>query len=242
MEVDASNVEQVGTGLFPGDTFLLVATIFIHFCYSLRLGPQSSLSTYSIYGAFGSHLAKVDGGQPASQQRGLLSVASALSMATCTPGRDNMMYGMAKLLNMVTFTATISLTSMYWFLWVFCYLLQVLFPAWWYELEWIPVHLTGSCLEVMASHSGWAADDSTPWYFTSLTLKRCGNANALNLWIGMNMSDRFGMYQYYAVIILNRSSHIIYHENIVYYCSYSYYACMLYMYHLWILLYAINIY
>ena len=121
---------------------------------------------------------------------------------------------MAKLLNMVTFIATISLTSMYCFLWVFC-LLEVLFPAWWYELEWIPVHLTGSCLEVMASHSGWAADDSTPWYFTSLILKRCGNANALNLWIGMNMSDRCGMYQYYAVIILNRSSHIIYHENIV---------------------------
>ena len=66
----------------------------------------------------------------------------------------------------------------------------------------------------MASHSGWAADDSTPLYFTSLTLKRCDNANALNLLIGMNMSDRFGMYQYYAVIILNRSSHIIYHENI----------------------------
>ena len=113
MEVDASNVEQVGTGLFPGDIFLFGSN---HFCYSLCLGPQSSLSTYSIYGAFGSHLAKVDGGQPASQQRGLLSVASALSMVTCTPGRENMMYGMAKLLNMVTFTATISLTSMYCFL------------------------------------------------------------------------------------------------------------------------------
>lgn len=46
----------------------------------------------------------------------------------------------------------------------------------------------------------------------------------------------------YAGIILNRSSHIIHHENIVYDCSYSYYPCMLYMYDLWILLYVIDTY
>ena len=50
MEVDASNVEQVGTGLFPGDIFLLVVTIFIHFLLFFMLGsPIFTLYIFDLW-------------------------------------------------------------------------------------------------------------------------------------------------------------------------------------------------